>query len=802
MQTNEDERGATTPAANLGEKNGRDEGVGEDGNPINSITTGAKANSELSEEHQAVLSVRAISDAVRDARGYESIDAKTSRKLGFPGKPENLSGLRIPIIDVHGAKHAGQLRPDNPATDAKGKPKKYVFPPASKQRAMVDVHPWHHAKLGNPKIPLLVTESILKADSATSGWGDQLCVIGESGCYGHRGTNADGGRAVLGCYESVAIEGRTIYIVPDSDVATNPNVYHATQRKKAYFESRGGIVHIVKLPDKPNSEKQGLDDWRAANPSATLADLLRLIADDLKAPDSLKPYPAIKAEIDANFAVIESYSQIYNLKTEKLVPARTFKEVDAAPYRFVRGDGEPASGADAWLKDRERRTHRGLEFRPGEPRITAANALNECIDPGIVPIQPDGASNELTELVGFVASRFEGKPDSLAYFWQTRAWPIVHPKNPKMVAMTILISNTHGAGKDAMFEMFAPQYGKHARRITSRDLHNQFNDWEAGALYVVASEVCAPDRREDGQLLKTKATDKTIYVNIKNKPKFEHPNYANYSISSNYIDAVFVDRGERRYFVERVTENKVDEALVRRLVSYAESERGKAEINWYLKNRVSLENFRPQGDALQTETLREMQEVNTTPLWRYTRDVIEGSLEPFGKSDVWQLSEIQEGVPDKISKGTDVSTALAKNLSNQGAANLGKVRVDGENTQRLWAIRNAEKWQKSEGPVIAAEWNRRFDEDKGRVLSPLEKRLKDRVEGIIGEAGVDAEQYQRAQAKALRDEIAIAKRAGRDKGFSDAARLARSHREYELKELETRLRLVEDAASAVKRENG
>lgn len=727
MQTNDEKEAA--PTRPLGE--GLPSGAGQDGveveEPLKYSTNGAGPNPELSEEHRTILSTRAISDEVRDARGYESVDSKTARKLGFPGNAESLRGLRIPICDVHGAKHSGQLKPDNPALKENGEPRKYVFPPASKQRAMVDVHPWHYPKLGNPKIPLLVTESILKADSATSGWGDDLCVIGESGVYGHRGRNAHGGKTVLGCYESVAIEGRTIYLVPDSDVATNPSVYHATQRKKAFFESRGGIVHIVKLPDKPNGEKQGLDDWRAANPSASLADLLRLVADDLKAPDGLKPYAAIKAEIDANFAVIESYSQIYNLKTERLVPARTFKEVDAAPYRFVRGDGEPANGADAWLKDRERRTHRDIGFRPGEPKVTATNVLNTWIGPGIIAVEGDCSG--YFELLDHVF----GEAKLSDYFLKLQAWPLAHPEDPKVFVATIMWSNTHGAGKDLIAECLAPQYGIHARHITNRDLRDKFDGYLANALFIHAEEVCSPDRREDAQKLKNLITMPRIQVNEKFKPKVDHPNFANYYITSNYCDAVLVDQKERRYFVHHANEKKFDAEKGRRLIRWAQSEEGESALRFYLLNKVDLSNFNPKNDALETDALREIQDAGLPDLDRYARDVIERGVEKFAKSDIWRLEELSEPVPENEGRDRGLLKRLGKCLSNAGAANLGPIRVDGEQ-KRLWAIRDGAAWKKRGEAMIAAAFKDRlkhtkrpkFDKDyPAKGLTPFEQHMAD-----------------------------------------------------------------------------
>lgn len=652
------------------------------------------ADDNLHSQHQAIIAARAISPEVSQERSYESVDAVRARKLGFTGDAQNLAGLLIPIHSVNGKLEGYQLRPDKPALDRNGKPKKYVFPPKRKQRAMLDVLPRHHSKLSDPKIPLLITESILKADSATSGWGDQLCVIGESGVNGFRGTNAQGGKTALACWQTIALNGRSVFLVPDSDVSTNPAVFAAVQRQQAFLASKGAIVHVIKLPHKLNGEKQGLDDWRAVNPNATLDGLVRLINDDLKAPDDLaKDYPTIKAEIDDKFAYIKNDNQVYEVETKKLITPHIFKEGAAAPLRYIGTDGKPASGAEAWLKDRSRRTHQAITFAPGQPRITERNDLNLWEQPDIEPIEGD-----VSDYLGLLDHVFENEPDLRTYFLQWAAWPLVHLDDPKMFVAVILWSNTHGAGKDLVGFPLGALYGPHARLIARDDLHDSFNGFLANALWIHASEVCSLDRKADAQKLKFMVTMPRVLINEKYKPKVDHPNFANLYSSSNYCDAAFIDPGERRYFVHHATERVFDPELGARIYKKYRTPEGKSALLWYLLNKVDLATFNPNSPALHTDALREMQEAGLPDLDRYARDVIEGLIEKFAKSDIWRLEELADLAPESRDGGT--LKRLGKSLSNMGAANLGVVRV-GREQVRLWAIRNAVTWRKAPGPQIA-----------------------------------------------------------------------------------------------------
>lgn len=128
-----------------------------------------------------------------------------------------------------------QLRPDSPRIDKKrGKPVKYETPTGS--RVVLDVHPFARSKLADPKEPLFITEGIKKGDSLVS---QGLSAIALIGVWNWRGTNEHGGKTASPDWESVALNGRKVYIVFDSDVMEKKEVYSALVRLKAFLEKRG-----------------------------------------------------------------------------------------------------------------------------------------------------------------------------------------------------------------------------------------------------------------------------------------------------------------------------------------------------------------------------------------------------------------------------------------------------------------------------------------------------------------------------------------------------------------------------------
>jgi hypothetical protein len=236
------------------------------------------APDQLLPQHAALLTASAISDAVAAARGYRSVTEKAElRNLGFSARQTHVPALLLPVWDVAGKIALYQARPDEPRVE-NGKTIKYETPLGA--RMTLDVPPSVRHQLGDPSIPLWITEGVRKADAAVSAG---LCCIGLLGVWNWRGTNELGGKVALADWESIALNGRVVYIAFDSDVMTKISVNQALERLKAFLESRHAHVQLVYLPSGPDGEKVGLDDYLAAG--QRVDDLLALATDQLAAPD-------------------------------------------------------------------------------------------------------------------------------------------------------------------------------------------------------------------------------------------------------------------------------------------------------------------------------------------------------------------------------------------------------------------------------------------------------------------------------------------------------------------------------------
>jgi Protein of unknown function (DUF3631)/Domain of unknown function (DUF3854) len=237
--------------------------------------------------HADYLRERAVNPGVAKERGYSSTALPGwLRGEGFSHAAAQLvPGLVIPVRDFTGAVRLHQYRPDRPR-ESGGKLVKVETP--HKARLVVDVPLRVVNKVRAPGAPLWVTESPVKADAAVSAG---LVAVGILGVWGWRGRNSRDGKTTLADWDEFALDGRAVYLVPDSDVATNAKVADAVTRLGGVLGARGADVRYVILPPAGDGSKVGLDDWLARN-GADPAGLLVLADDEPPTPPRATPRAA------------------------------------------------------------------------------------------------------------------------------------------------------------------------------------------------------------------------------------------------------------------------------------------------------------------------------------------------------------------------------------------------------------------------------------------------------------------------------------------------------------------------------
>ena len=228
----------------------------------------------LAEHHYKMLHEgSAIAEAVIKARGYQSLPQPEDLiDRGFAKtQAKTAPGLGIPLWDVHGQRHGWQIRPDCPRQMPDGKVNKYEMPKGD--RLILDVHPSVQPLVGMPDEPLWITEGVRKGDTLASQGVCAIALVG--GVWGFRGTNKHGGKVILPDLEHVALNGRLVYVVFDSDLATKPNVQAALKALYRFLRERQARPGLVRWPEEFHYAKVGVDDFLAQG--HTLDEVLAMV---------------------------------------------------------------------------------------------------------------------------------------------------------------------------------------------------------------------------------------------------------------------------------------------------------------------------------------------------------------------------------------------------------------------------------------------------------------------------------------------------------------------------------------------
>src|SRR6266540_153403 len=164
-------------------------------------------------------------DIIRE-RGYRSILGKKQlADVGFAPSQQRPTGLLLPVCPPDGSNGFYCYRPDVPRTTKDGKELKYELPKGAMVR--LDVPPRCRPLLGDPAVPLWLTEGQKKADAlAAQGVG----AVALLGVWNFKGRNDFGGVTLLADFDLIAWNSRNVQIVFDSDLLTKRPVQDALAR--------------------------------------------------------------------------------------------------------------------------------------------------------------------------------------------------------------------------------------------------------------------------------------------------------------------------------------------------------------------------------------------------------------------------------------------------------------------------------------------------------------------------------------------------------------------------------------------
>lgn len=136
------------------------------------------------------------------------------------------------------------IKPDRPRKDRNGRPIKYETRPHAQNRIHV---PFRCDDLiADATVPLWITEGQKKAAKAAQ---EGLPCIALPGVWNWLSRISSDVSIPLPDFDLIEFQRREVYVVFDSDSATNPSVRLASRRLAEFLARRGAKVYRVQLPE-------------------------------------------------------------------------------------------------------------------------------------------------------------------------------------------------------------------------------------------------------------------------------------------------------------------------------------------------------------------------------------------------------------------------------------------------------------------------------------------------------------------------------------------------------------------------
>lgn len=246
---------------------------------------------------------------------------------------------------------------------------------------------------------------------------------------------------------------------------------------------------------------------------------------------------------------------------------------------------------------------------------------------------------------GFVNNLFGNNKDSVNYFIAWCANIIQNPAKRSCVCL-VLYSLEEGAGKNMITKTLELCLGsKYVNYITDvgNQLFGKHSSAEMDKLLIVLNEVKGKDTYANTDLFKTRITDDTREVELKNKDTMQINNYCSYILNTNNLNSVNAGEKDRRFCVLDCNNEKIMDKMY--FKNYANEVNGNKDaircIYQYLKTFNIEEVVKDHifSDARpRTDLYEELVLCNRDKEWEYLEYFVKNNYETFKNKEIIKIS--------------------------------------------------------------------------------------------------------------------------------------------------------------------
>ena len=413
--------------------------------------------------------------------------------------------------------------------------------------------------------------------------------------------------------------------------------------------------------------------------------------------------PQWMQELNNKFAWIEANASIFRLEfSDFIVPSKFKTQHDNQKIAVASGNSTRLVGIGSeWIAHSARRQHKALVMRPDEGKVTKDNCLNEWQGFAISPA-PGNIKPFLSLLKLLISARKERR---FVLAWMSH---LVQQPDVKMFVSLAIWSHAQGVGKNLLFETLVSIIGStHATVIGQAELTGDFNGWANRRIFVIGDEVSGSNKQVETDKLKGLITGTTNRINEKYQPAREVPNLMNFVFLSNHHDAIFVNDGDRRFFVWEILSGQLSEALTKKFIAWRDTG-GLSALLYFLLNR-DISNFNPKAPAPMTDAKKQMVNDNRSDFENWVVDLMASNIPQLLGRELVTSAELGKLYEADTQHKTPSSKAIVGVCKRLGAyARDNQVRIANGKKVRALALARISFWKQQPENEWAAEMAKPF----------------------------------------------------------------------------------------------
>lgn len=664
----------------------------------------------------------ALYSAMLDDLARSGLDADDARRMRLePYERGELAtvlppgaGYRIPYFHVEGAprddmyryRYLEDTRRKGFGQLGSAKARRYTQPSGSPPNVYwAPFTDWNQI-IAQASVPLVITEGEKKAAAST-----KLGVpcLGLGGVWSFRSKAL--GKRMLPELTAVTWKEREVFIAYDSDAVRNTQVSIAEQALAEELTRLGARVRIVRLPDKADGGKMGLDDF-----------LMEHGADDLVTlctETELFSQSSALHKLNSEVIYIQNPGVVMVRDEQHPVRPSDFTNHRYADRQHTRlasmANGstklEVRQTAADWLKWPSRSTARSIVFAPGEDEITEDGRFNVWRGWPYTPHR--GSVKPWTELLDFLCA---GSEVARTYVEKWFAYPLQNP-GTKLRNAVVFWGFGKGTGKSLLGYTVGDLYGDAFYEIDDSHVEGSaaFTEWARHRHFVLGDEISGNSARKVANRIKAMITREKVEINIKNIPQYSIRDCINYYFTAQHPDCFYLEEGDRRLFIHEVKAREpLPQEFYRTYDQWRHSEAGRRALMYHLLHEVDTSDFDPMAAPPVTDDKLAMINSTGSELEQWLRDLREVPdlvCSKFRNSDLVTVNELlalfeAEGNqrPSSVLLGRKLKIAGIPLLEPRDLKTP-QLLVSGKLT-RVYALRNEKKWLKADTDTIREELTR------------------------------------------------------------------------------------------------